>query len=565
MMKTTKKIFALLLAMVLVFGLSINALAEITITITQDNSDGTAGAETYTAYKIFDVTKTDAQDNWTTTDTSIASQPLDEKGFAYSIDKNSAWVSVLQDDTMDDYFTLTLSAQGDKYIVKLIDPDPSTANVNENNTEAVAKEIAAYLLAHVPNPLSSVDKSYSMTSTNGVATATVEDGYYLISSSLGTNLVLATTNIDIFTKNEYISDEKTAETASVTVGQNATYYVKVTLPASIDQQKSVTIHDLLDEHLKFNADSVKVTDPIKTSELGTTAPKDRTYNAATAYTVKTGENVSEYVDPQDPSYDPNVEVCTFEIVIPASQIAAIMDSTKTVDNNGKTTYNSTTVFFQYTAELLSTAAADNGYVNKEFSTYSQYTTEPSNPEVKTYDFDFTKVDEDNAKLDGAEFMLFAAWDATTNAPSGNPIEFLNPTDAVTYKKADTDDLAADKTTTIKVDSKTNNTSTKISGLGGADNVDGTNYYLVETKEPKGFNKLTYPIIVNVKDDGTITVSYNGQTLSSVNDVFDVVNETGLVLPSTGGIGTTIFYVVGGLLVLGAIVVLITKRRMSAER
>jgi LPXTG-motif cell wall-anchored protein len=550
-MKNLKNLIALVLAFAMIFAVMTANAA--TITINQNNTDGTAGAETYVAYKIFDVTKTSAQASWSQTDDNLGAGTAE--GFAYTVNAESAWINVLQH---SGYFTLTLSAEGDKYTVALVDPDTSTTD-NENNTEAKAKEIAAYLLANKPVTLASVDKKYDMTSNGTTATATVDDGYYLITSSLGTNLVVATSSITINTKNDYISDEKTVEKASVTVGENATYYIKVTLPASIDQSKPVTVHDVLDEHLKFNNDSVQVTAAIKTSDLGDTAPKDRTYDAiGSSYTLVEGDSVSET----------SGEKCTFEIVIPATQVAAIMDAGKTVTGTGAdavTTYNSTTIFFKYTAELLSTAANDTGYVNKEFSTYSEYTTQPTNPEVKTYDFSFTKVDGDSTKLDGAEFELYAAWDSSTNKASGDPIAFLKNADKVTYEKADTDDAAADTTTTIVVDSKTNNAATHVIGLGGADNTTGTNYYLVETKEPAGFNKLIAPIIVNVKDDGTITVSYNGTTLTSTNDAFDVVNNSGSVLPSTGGIGTTIFYILGSLLVLGAGIILVTKRRMSVEK
>ena len=109
--------------------------------------------------------------------------------------------------------------------------------------KAYAKEIAGKLLAAVPDPLAAVDKKYDFTTEDG--TVTVDDGYYLITSSLGTNLVLATSNITINTKNEYIVDNKVAETASMTIGENATYYIEVYLPASIDVEKPVIVHDTL--------------------------------------------------------------------------------------------------------------------------------------------------------------------------------------------------------------------------------------------------------------------------------------------------------------------------------
>ena len=522
-MKKMKKFFALLIAMVMVLGMGTSVFAA-TITINQNPGDaGTAGNESYTAYKIFDVTKTSEVTEDVTTDDTLG--PGTAEGFAYSIDADSAWVSVVQglvDADGDAYFTLTPSADGDIYTVKLA--------ADKYNTEAYAKEIAGKLLAAVPDPLAEVDKKYDFTTEDGAVT--VDDGYYLITSSLGTNLVLATSNITINTKNEYIVDNKVAETASMTIGENATYYIEVYLPASIDVEKPVIVHDTLAEQLKFNDDvqvAVLDTDP------GSTAAD---YKAITAYgNLPTAFAVGNGDETDNP--------CTFHI---------------TLDTDG---YAGKYLVFKYTAELLSTADADgDGYVNTEFSTYSDYTTTPSEPKIKTYDFEFTKVDGDAAKLDGAEFELYAAWNDTDNKPSGNAIALLALTgdDAGNYKKADTDDTAT--TTTITVNSKTTDQATNISGLGGTE--EGTNYYLVETKEPAGFNKLTAPIIINVKDDGTITVSLNGETLDSANDAFNVENLSGTVLPSTGGMGTTIFYIIGAVLVIGAAVVLVTRRRMNVQ-
>ena len=518
-MKLMKKLLSAVFALVMMIGMSTTVFAA-TITVTQDpGTDGTAGNESYVAYKIFDVTKTSEVTEDVTTDSTLGLGTAE--GFAYSIDADSAWVDVLNSPEGKTYFTLTPSADGDIYTVTLVDG---------NNTETKAIEIADWLLENVPATLETVDKKYEFTTKDGAVT--VEDGYYLITSSLGTNLILATSNINITEKNEYIVDNKVAETASMTIGENATYYIEVHLPESIDVEKPVVVHDTLAEKLKFNNDvQVAVLD----ADPGSTAAE---YKAITTYgTLPAAFAVGNGDEETNP--------CTFHI---------------TLDTDG---YAGKYLVFKYTAELLSTADADgDGYVNKEYTTYSDYTTTPSEPKIKTYDFEFTKVDGDAAKLDGAKFELYAAWDDTNNKPSGDAIALLALTgdNAGNYKKADTDD--ATTTTTIVVNSKTTNKATNISGLGGT--AEGTNYYLVETKEPAGFNKLTAPIIVTVKDDGTITVSLNGKTLDSASDAFNVENLSGTVLPSTGGIGTTVFYILGAILVIGAGVVLVTRRRMNAN-
>lgn len=86
--------------------------------------------------------------------------------------------------------------------------------------------------------------------------------------------------------------------------------------------------------------------------------------------------------------------------------------------------------------------------------------------------------------------------------------------------------------------------------------DGT-YYLEETEAPDGYNKLPQPIQVVLAH-----TTNNGDGVG-VNVVVPVANTTGNPLPSTGGIGTTIFYVLGGILLVGASVLLVTRRRVSS--
>ena len=84
--------------------------------------------------------------------------------------------------------------------------------------------------------------------------------------------------------------------------------------------------------------------------------------------------------------------------------------------------------------------------------------------------------------------------------------------------------------------------------------DGT-YQLTETKAPAGYNLLADPIVVVIASDGKVTVG--GQEANQIK----VENMSGNELPSTGGIGTTIFYTMGGLLAVGAAVLLVTKKRV----
>lgn len=102
------------------------------------------------------------------------------------------------------------------------------------------------------------------------------------------------------------------------------------------------------------------------------------------------------------------------------------------------------------------------------------------------------------------------------------------------------------------------------------------YTITELEAPNGYNLLTEPLTVVVKhvnkDNWTATVNGEEQIITESGQeganfnvfAFDVVNQSGSLLPSTGGIGTTIFYVIGGVLVAGAGILLVTKKRMSSR-
>jgi len=111
------------------------------------------------------------------------------------------------------------------------------------------------------------------------------------------------------------------------------------------------------------------------------------------------------------------------------------------------------------------------------------------------------------------------------------------------------------------------TTTITAKLGTTLNVRGLDvgtYYLTELTTAEGYNLLTQDIVVVIDEDGNATVSGADDLFSAENNKITVVNNSGTVLPSTGGIGTTIFYVVGSIMVVAAGVLLITKKRMSRE-
>ena len=192
----------------------------------------------------------------------------------------------------------------------------------------------------------------------------------------------------------------------------------------------------------------------------------------------------------------------------------------------------TTLVVEYNAVLNENAKVESVALNETQLTWGDKNhTEWDKTETNTYKFEVLKyAGADTAKhpLAGAVFQLKDA--------SGKVVKLVKVSDTE-YRVANGNEAGA-------VDSFTTVATGNIVIKG----VDLDKYTLVETEAPEGYNKLKDPVEVIVNADNALVV--------------EVPNNTGAELPSTGGIGTTIFYVVGGILVVGAAVVLTTRKRME---
>lgn len=175
--------------------------------------------------------------------------------------------------------------------------------------------------------------------------------------------------------------------------------------------------------------------------------------------------------------------------------------------------------------------------------------------VFTYEMPNTKVqpDGENTKpLEGAGFRLY------TDEACENEV-FLVKGDDGFYRPAANDAISGDE---------------MISGADGKFNIKGLDagtYYLKETTTPEGFNTCPIAKIVITathsenEDNASATTTFSMTMNGATSNNNQILNQKGAQLPETGGIGTTIFYIVGGLLMVGAAVLLVTKKRMgSAE-
>ena len=216
------------------------------------------------------------------------------------------------------------------------------------------------------------------------------------------------------------------------------------------------------------------------------------------------------------------------------------------------------IIVTYSATLNENAkVGTEGNKNKTLLKYGEkidLETKPSETTTKTYEvpvFKYT-LDADGITqkgLGGAIFKLTKTDDKT--APSIKLIKTSTGTEKDTYRVAKSGETGT-------VDTITTSSTGDDKGKFTIKGLDADTYYLTETKQPDGYNKLSAPIKIVINEDGTITI---GESTSTVNQV-EVENKSGSLLPHTGGMGTTLFYIFGAILVIGSGVVLITKKRMK---
>ncbi len=208
---------------------------KIKVSIDGSANDNLTEPTTYQVYQIFDVRKSsDVQEDVTTDETVGKMITNEDSGFAYYIRNDSEWYDVIA--SMPQYFTLILTTEEGLYNVTLAD--------NVEPKESTAIEIAAELEKHI-------EGKTSTTLTANEANMEMNPGYYLIVSPINSNLILATTNIDITEKAQYPTIEKTIaeEDINSSIGQLVHFTINVKFPRG--SKASATITDTMDEGLTF--------------------------------------------------------------------------------------------------------------------------------------------------------------------------------------------------------------------------------------------------------------------------------------------------------------------------
>lgn len=351
--------------------------------------------------------------------------------------------------------------------------------------------------------------------TTTVSFTGLDLGYYLVDTTLGTLCALDTTNpnVTMEEKNEVPVNVKTVEEDSTgkygekndaDIGQTVNFKSTITAQAGAE---NYVFHDAMSSGLTY------------TGVTGVTL--NSTEVDASKYTVVT-EGLTDG--------------CTFEVRF----TQAFCDTLKAKDQ----------IVISYTATLNENAVvAGEGNPNTSKVSYGDSSNTKYTPDsqTKTYTWDvdvfkYTMDGETEKALAGATFTL------RKNADGSNPIALISKGNNV-YRVAKTGETGT--VTEITTDATGKFT---IAGL------DADTYYLTETAAPAGYNKLAGPVTVVIGENGVVNATTEAP--QGVDEV-KVLNQTGAELPSTGGIGTTIFYVVGGVLVVGAVALLIVRRRRKA--
>ncbi|MDO5324399.1 MAG: SpaH/EbpB family LPXTG-anchored major pilin [Clostridia bacterium] len=365
---------------------------------------------------------------------------------------------------------------------------------------------------------SSIANQGSVTATTTTVSFTGLDlGYYLVDTTLGTLCSLDTTNpnVEMYEKNEIPVNVKNVQEDSnnewgssndADIGQTVNFKSTITAQAGAE---NYVFHDTMSAGLTY------------TGVTGITL--NGTTVDASNYTVVT-EGLTDN--------------CTFEVRF----TQAFCDTLKANDQ----------IVISYTATLNENAViAGDGNPNTSKVSYgdSSNTKYTPNSQTKTYTWDvdvlkYTKNGETETALAGATFTL------SKNSNGSNPIALVSEGNNV-YRVAKTGETGT--VTEITTDS---------TGKFTIEGLDADTYYLTETAAPAGYNKLADAITIVIGENGVVNATT--EVPSGVNEV-KVLNQTGTELPSTGGMGTTIFYVIGAALVIGAIVVLIAKKRAGSEK
>lgn len=504
MKKAMKKLMAALLAVAMVCAMAIPAFAAGgagaagTGTITVDNA---VNEKTYSFYRIMDIA--------THTDDSPYT------GVVYKV--NPEWSAFVKDPQWKTNFTVNADDT-----VTVAD-DTVDNSIFAENFAAKAQEV-----------LSSHTADYTVKASDGKAVVTAKLGYYLVVSdgwdaskpvicSLGTT----TPNVTIKEKNgkptiekevKENSTDKFGEENDASIGDIVEF--KATVRVIDGAPVNYVVHDVMSTGLRF----------VNDSEHAVVVKVNKTVLPADKYTVSTTR-----------------DDCTFDIVF-----KNIDEKTSVLNSNDLVTI---TYYAEVTADAVIAGTGNENEIQLEYGDKQRTERDFTKTYVWSFDvYKYTSVESATSAGTFTDTALPGAIFKVLNSDGSKTAYFTYDSEKNAYKFAgwSASEGAVDKVTTPD--------DGKINFVG----LDSGSYKLEEVEAPQGYNALTAPIeftISNTSSNPKGQVSYKINNKEATGTI-KVLNNAGATLPGTGGIGTTIFYVIGGGLMAAAAILLITKKRME---
>ena len=510
-MKIIKKIAAIMLSVMMVLGMCSVVGAEGTEATSGTSApkgsitiNNAASGETYNIYRILDLE-------------SYSGNNYAYKLRTYDSSSTYNWNTFIDSgDIKDKYVTL--------------DGDYVTWKNGVEATADKAAEFAQKALKYAQDSTKIAPDNTTKATTSTVTFDNLPLGYYLVETSVGTVLALNTTNSTwtIEDKNKAPTVEKKVKSgesyednSTASIGDKVEFQTTITARAGA---QNYVLHDKMDQGLTFDPDSLKV----QLKKKGDTNAND----------VASHNNYEKKTTGLE-----TTDSCTFHVEFTQTFCNALANDDQII-----VTYSAT---LNEKAEIGSTTGNTNTtylkYGNKSETVKKTTTTYTFEVPVFKYTKDISGTETGRAD---AEFTISKQNDGSA------PINLVDITSAVTTT---TDKTYRVETGTPAGVSTITTIITPDSGKFTIKGLAAGTYYLTETKAPAGYNKLTSPVEIVIDKNGTITVGT--KNITSTNPV-KVLNKSGSILPSTGGMGTAIFYIIGAILVVGSGVVLITKKRMK---
>lgn len=499
-MKLMKRILAIVCTFVMIISMAtgVNAVDDTSATPTATSETGKITINNAIAGEKYKAYKILTLDSY------------NETAKAYSYKKtNDQWARLINE--RSDFFQTNENG----YVTFIGTDDAGTA----------ARKIAIYAIGFA--------KKYSIDATKTVdaeSTSVVFDkldlGYYVIESTSGTACAIATTNPSVTVDNKHSNPyvNKVIETGgklfdnskknSVNLGEFVTYKTTIYVKPGA---KNYVLHDEMNSHLEFYHF------------------QDVSGNDNRKFYANKKDGTSDYIitpDVVNGTEGPK-DGCTFHVEFTSNFYSKYQEA---IDRG-----ELTEIYVTYVAKVKDTAPINTPMKNTTWLTYGENNTKTEKSETETYTYGIPvfKYTGNDTGLAGAKFILSTKSDVTEN----NALKFDPNVPSYRYTiKQET----GNGTTTLESPDRGH---FKIEGLEA-----GT-YYLKETEAPKGYNKIQKSIKIEILSDGSIKVDDK-----AIEGDVKVLNNTGSLLPSTGGMGTTLIYVVGSILVLASGIVLFSKRK-----